>query len=215
MDSKRLAEALFDEPGRAFPVRLWDGTELRARTPAPVAGTVWLRDPRAPLLLLPPASERALCEAIIEGQIELEGDAIGLLEAAGRWRGPRPSLSLFREAVAALPEVGKKLFERRAELRRAAMSGARHAKGRDREAVQFHYDLSDDFYRLFLDDQMVYSCACFPSGGESLEAAQRTKLELICRKLDLQRGDRLLDIGCGWGALMAHAAPRAAGSRSA
>src|SRR5262245_30411347 len=143
MDSRRLAVALFDEPGRAFPVRLWDGTLLAARSPTPVKGAVWLRDPRTAVLLLPPASERALGEAVVEGKIELEGDAIGLLEAAAQWRGPRPSLSLAWEAIAALPEVGKRLFEKRAELRRARLEGVRHAQHRDRAAVRFHYDLSD------------------------------------------------------------------------
>jgi cyclopropane-fatty-acyl-phospholipid synthase len=77
---------------------------------------------------------------------------------------------------------------------------------RDREAVRHHYDVSDDFYRLFLDDALVYSCAYFPEGGETLEAAQRAKLDLVCRKLALRPGERFLDVGCGWGALVEHAA---------
>jgi cyclopropane-fatty-acyl-phospholipid synthase len=77
---------------------------------------------------------------------------------------------------------------------------------RDREAVRHHYDLSDDFYRLFLDREMVYSSGYFPTGSETLEEAQRAKLELVCRKLHLQRGERMLDVGCGWGALLVHAA---------
>jgi cyclopropane-fatty-acyl-phospholipid synthase len=76
---------------------------------------------------------------------------------------------------------------------------------RDQDAVRHHYDVSDAFYRLFLDDGLVYSCAYFPEGGESLEAAQRAKLDLVCRKLALRRGDRFLDVGCGWGALVEHA----------
>ena len=79
---------------------------------------------------------------------------------------------------------------------------------RDRDAVRHHYDVSDAFYRLFLDDALVYSCAYFHSASQSLEEAQAAKLELICRKLDLHPGTHLLDIGSGWGALLIHAAEK-------
>jgi len=83
----------------------------------------------------------------------------------------------------------------------------RHESGRDdKTLVQFHYDLSNEFYALFLDPMMVYSCAYFPDWNASLEEAQRAKIDMICRKLRLQQGDRFLDIGCGWGALVCHAA---------
>jgi cyclopropane-fatty-acyl-phospholipid synthase len=79
--------------------------------------------------------------------------------------------------------------------------------GRDDKAlVQFHYDLSNEFYALFLDPRMVYSCAYFPSWDASLEAAQVSKLDIVCRKLQLKPGERFLDIGCGWGGLVIHAA---------
>jgi cyclopropane-fatty-acyl-phospholipid synthase len=84
--------------------------------------------------------------------------------------------------------------------------GAHHSQERDRRAIQFHYDLSNDFYKLWLDERMIYSCAYFASEAESLEAAQIRKLDHICRKLNLQPGERLLDIGCGWGGLLIHAA---------
>src|SRR5437762_627371 len=77
---------------------------------------------------------------------------------------------------------------------------------RDRQAIQFHYDVSNDFYRLWLDPAMVYSCAYFNSVDDSLQTAQQQKLDYICRKLRLRRGQRLLDIGCGWGGLILHAA---------
>ena len=84
---------------------------------------------------------------------------------------------------------------------------ARVEAGRDDKAlVQFHYDLSNDFYALFLDPAMVYSCAYFPDWSASLEEAQRAKLDIVCRKLRLAPGDRFLDIGCGWGGLVIHAA---------
>ena len=82
----------------------------------------------------------------------------------------------------------------------------RHTKRRDAEAVRHHYDVSNEFFALFLDETMTYSCALFEAGTETLEDAQRAKLELICRKLELEPGQRMLDIGCGWGSLAIHAA---------
>ena len=88
----------------------------------------------------------------------------------------------------------------------AELHGRMHSKGRDREAVSFHYDLSNEFYSLWLDPTMVYSCAYFKSPNDSVETAQIQKLDYICRKLRLKAGERLLDIGCGWGGLILHAA---------
>ena len=82
---------------------------------------------------------------------------------------------------------------------------ARHTRHADRNAISHHYDVSDAFYALWLDPRMVYSCAYFPSGDASLEAAQVAKLDHICRKLRIAPGDRFLDVGCGWGALALHA----------
>jgi cyclopropane-fatty-acyl-phospholipid synthase len=86
------------------------------------------------------------------------------------------------------------------------MTGRKHSRQRDQQAISHHYDVSNDFYRLWLDRQLVYSCAYFETGAETLDEAQTAKLDLICRKLQLQPGDHLLDIGCGWGGLLIHAA---------
>ena len=96
----------------------------------------------------------------------------------------------------------------RAERSGPALRGRRHSPARDRAAVTYHYDASNEFYRLFLDSRMVYSCAYFASPDEPLETAQERKLDYVCRKLRLRPGERLLDIGCGWGALIVHAASR-------
>ena len=77
---------------------------------------------------------------------------------------------------------------------------------RDKQAIGYHYDVSNDFYRLWLDERMVYSCAYFTAPGDDLDAAQLRKLDYLCRKLRLKQGERLLDIGCGWGGLIMHAA---------
>lgn len=206
MNYLRLARRIFDSPTRAFPVRLWDGETLPPARDEGVRGTVALRAPRALEALVPPAGERRLAEACIDGRIDLEGDAIGLVEAAARWEGP---VLGPRVVLPALALALRRALRREPAARLSArLTGRRHAVARDRDAVRHHYDVSDDFYRLFLDEGMVYSCAFFPRGGERLEEAQRAKLELTCRKLALSEGDRFLDVGCGWGALVEHAARR-------
>jgi cyclopropane-fatty-acyl-phospholipid synthase len=211
MDLVRATTQLFASDTREFPVRLWDGTVLAPARPSGVRGAVVLATPRALDAFLPPTSELRLAEAYLDGDLELEGDAVRLLEAAIRWEGPQPGRAALSAVV--------RLVTRRALsrlwpsdlaggpsfTRPPSMIGRAHSPGRDRQAVRHHYDVSDDFYRLFLDEEMVYSCACFAPGVRSLEEAQRAKLELICKKLQLSRGERFLDVGCGWGALVAHA----------
>jgi cyclopropane-fatty-acyl-phospholipid synthase len=205
VDPARIASDLFASESRTFAVRLWNGAVLPPARDVGLRGTAVLRTPRALDAFFPPAAERRLAEAILDGAIELEGDAVGLIEAASRWSGPRATPSLAGSALSAW--VHRALRRERPALE-AQLRGRRHGLARDRDAVRHHYDVSDDFYRLFLDDAMVYSCAYFPAGGERLEDAQRAKLDLVCRKLALAAGERFLDVGCGWGALVEHAAAR-------
>ncbi len=204
MDPALTAQALFDSPSRSFDVRLWDGRWLPAPRGGGPAARLVLRRPEALAAFLSRRSERRLAEAYLDEAIDLEGDVAGLLEAATRWEGPRLRPGLAGAALGAL----LRRDEGREPGLAAQVRGRRHSEARDREAVRHHYDVSDDFYRLLLGPGMVYSCAWFPTGAESLEEAQAAKLELVCRKLALRPGDRLLDVGCGWGALLAHAAAR-------
>jgi cyclopropane-fatty-acyl-phospholipid synthase len=207
MDLVQATNRLFAAGAREFPVRLWDGTVLPPARSSSVRATLVLTTPRALDAFLPPTTERRLSEAYLDGDLELEGDAIGLIEAAMRWEGPPPGLG----TVAAVAKLAARRAVARLARRRdidARLRGRSHTVGRDRQAVRHHYDVSDDFYRLFLDEQMVYSCAAFAPGVRSLEEAQRAKLDLVCRKLDLRRGERFLDVGCGWGALVMHAVAR-------
>jgi cyclopropane-fatty-acyl-phospholipid synthase len=229
MDASQAAAHLFESPSRTFAVRLWDGTRLPPARDGGVRGEVVLARPAALSALAPPVTEQRLSEAYLEGDVELEGDAVELIAAAALWEGPRPRLALLPAVGTALVQravgtplaMGTRLLERvlpgRDPAPRAAngepegvfTSRARrrlHSVTRDGEAVRHHYDLSNDFYRLFLDDSLTYSCAWFRTGAETLEEAQRAKLELICRKLSLREGERFLDVGCGWGSLLAHAA---------
>jgi cyclopropane-fatty-acyl-phospholipid synthase len=205
MDPLRLATAIFDTPSRSFPVLLWNGALLPPGHDPGIQGRVVLRHPRAAEAFLPPAAESRLAEAYLDGDLDLEGDPVEILEAAARWEGPRPRAPL---AAAALSRLARRATRGGAASIAARLRGRVHSAARDREAVRHHYDVSDAFYRLFLDEAMVYSCAWFARGGEPLEEAQHAKLELICRKLRLAPGQCLLDVGCGWGALLEHAARR-------
>lgn len=150
-----------------------------------------------------------MVEAYLSNAIDIEGD----LEAASvigdmvarRLRSPR-ALARLLARVVALPSEGEGSD---AEPRRRSRTWLRaHTPGRDAASIRFHYDVGNDFFALFLDWRMVYSCAYFPTGAEDIDAAQEAKLEHICRKLRLRPGERLLDIGCGWGGLLIHAATR-------
>jgi cyclopropane-fatty-acyl-phospholipid synthase len=204
MDPVSVACRLFDSPSRPFAVHLWNDADLPAAREAGVRGRLALRHPRALDAFFPVPTERRLAEAYLDGLLDLEGDAVALVESAARWEGPRRPIALAPHALAVA--LGRLVRPSGPAAAAAALHGRKHSVERDRDAVRHHYDVSDDFYRLFLDEAMVYSCAYFPRGGESLEEAQRAKLDLVCRKLSLAPGERLLDVGCGWGALVEHAA---------
>ena len=203
--TKEIIERFLPYP-RPFAIRLWDGTELVGSEAA--QSTIVLCRPGALRRMFTPPLELSLGEAYIYGDFEIEGDLpdtvalIDNLVKSIRF-SPRELNTLLR-AVRRLP-----MEERRTSgsgRGPVQTSGMLHSRGRDRRAIQYHYDVGNDFYARWLDSSMQYSCAYFPTGGESLEEAQRLKMDLICRKLRLQTGERLLDIGCGWGGLACYAA---------
>ncbi len=163
-------------------VALWDGT-LVSFGDQPVV-SIALREPAAARDLLH-ASIATLGEAYVEGRLDV--------------RGPIQEVIRIAQALA-----GETVIPGRSA--RLGSWFARHSRTSDRRAISYHYDASNEFYALWLDPAMVYSCAYFRSGEEDLATAQTEKLELICRKLALEPGQTLLDIGCGWGALAMHAA---------
>ena len=139
------------------------------------------------------------------GEIDVD-DLDGIISLLGRWHPPPLGLGArLRFGAAALRAFGLSRLPPppAAELR---PDRRRHTKSRDAAAVRHHYDVSNEFFALFLDETMTYSCALFEEGVETLEDAQRAKLELICGKLQLEPGMRMLDVGCGWGSLVIHAA---------
>jgi cyclopropane-fatty-acyl-phospholipid synthase len=191
-----------------FDLRFWDGSTLPARGER--IGTLRVNGPEALAYVLHEPNQLGLARAWVAGALEFDGDLEALLRARHRLEGVR-----FRRRDLALAGAATAMAGGPAVLRpppipdlEARMTGVRHSLARDRQAVRHHYDVSNDFYRLVLGPTLVYSCAYFTPDDDSLDAAQERKLELICRKLRLSPSDRLLDVGCGWGSLVIHAAAR-------
>jgi len=190
-----------------FPVRFWDGSELRGESDGPVPV---LRSPRAIAYLLRAPNQVGLARAWVTGALDVDGDLEALLAARRRFEGVAVTalerVKLLAKAVRAMPQA--LLARAPVPSIEAAPRGRRHSLARDRVAVRHHYEVSNEFYRLLLGPSLTYSCAYFEGPHDSLEDAQERKHELICRKLRLSPGERLLDIGCGWGSLLLHAAAR-------
>ncbi len=191
-------------PDRPFRVRFWDGTELEPSDGvAPVTFTV--RSPQALGHLLRAPGQLGVGRAYATGLLAPD-DLDGALEVLDTWTPPPlDGRAKLRLAAAAARAMGLTPLPSApaAELR---PRGRRHSLLRDRRAVRHHYDVSNDYFALFLDESLTYSCAIFSRGAKTLEEAQHVKRALVCTKLDLQPGQRLLDIGCGWGALAIQAA---------
>jgi len=203
-----LIEELTGSPA-PLQLRAWDGSTAGT----PDAPALTLRGRRALRRLLWQPDELGLAQAYVSGDLDVEGDLRGALRTMRRTveeRGlirQRPGAgSLARAAVTAV-RLGAVGPRPPAPAGQARLRGSLHSRARDRAAISHHYDLSNDFYELLLDPAMAYSCAYWTSTepGYTLADAQRDKLDLICRKLELRPGMRLLDIGCGWGALVLHA----------
>jgi cyclopropane-fatty-acyl-phospholipid synthase len=189
-------------PDRPFTLRFWDGGEVPATREGP---TLTFRSPNAIGHVLRAPGELGLGRAYVTGEIDVD-DLDGVIALLGRWNPPPFSAAAkLGLARAAIKVAGLRRLPSppAAELK---PSRKRHTRKRDAEAVRHHYDVSNEYFALFLDESMTYSCALWEDGVETLEEAQRAKLDLICRKLELQEGQRMLDIGCGWGSLGIHAA---------
>ena len=179
-------------------IRLWDGTSWPDSSPRPA--TVVLRFPGALRTIFASGSERGLGEGFLRNEFDIEGDIEAVLRLADTLELNRLGMSRKLQAMTCLlklPRGDSSLQPRQP----AKLKGERHSIERDKAAVSYHYNASNDFYGLWLDKRMIYSCAYFSSPDDSLEEAQRAKLDLICRKLRLKPGQKMLDIGCGWGTL--------------
>jgi cyclopropane-fatty-acyl-phospholipid synthase len=189
-------------PDRPFTIALWDGSRVPSTERGP---TLELHSPRVIGHLLRAPGQLGLGRAYVCGDVDVD-DLDAIVALLGRWQAPPlGAVQRLRLAGAAMRAMGLRRLPKppAAEL---PPSRRRHTKGRDAAAVRHHYDVSNEFFALFLDETMTYSCALFEEDAQTLEDAQRAKLELICRKLELRPGMRVLDIGCGWGSLAIHAA---------
>jgi cyclopropane-fatty-acyl-phospholipid synthase len=203
---RQLERAL---PERPFTVRFWDGSRVDANDDSAGANgagpTFTVRSPRAVAHALRAPGQLGIGRAYVAGELEVD-DLDRVIDLLDGWKPPPlDGAARARLALAALAACGLTRPPRppQAELR---PRGERRSKARDARAVRHHYDLPPEFYALFLDGSMTYSCAIFSRGARSLEAAQEEKLELVCKKLGLEAGERVLDVGCGWGSFPVWAA---------
>ena len=204
-------------------LRFWDGSELgpaadmadddTARDPSDSDSvTVLFSSPNAVRRILWMPNELGLARGYVAGEIEVQGDICSLfrlqalLSPADRPSGWRARLEGGRRLLAAARATGALGGPLEPPPEEARLHGARHSRARDAQAIAHHYDVSNDFYRLVLGETMTYSCAYFATPETLLAEAQRAKYDLICRKLGLRPGMRLLDVGCGWGGMAMHAA---------
>jgi cyclopropane-fatty-acyl-phospholipid synthase len=198
---------------REFAIRLWDGTAVPAEPGRPTRFTIVLNRPDALYRMFVPPGTRSLGEAYASGDFDVAGDMIAFFDLLPTLlRNTKPLAvvrllpALLRLRTGGAGEAGREAGRRLPAG--AALSGRIHNRDRDRVAVRHHYDMSNAFFALWLDERMVYSCSYFPTGQETLDESQERKLELICRKLRLQPGERFLDLGCGYGGLLMYAVER-------
>ena len=225
--ARQLLRRVFRHYAGSIPVRLWNGERFCVGRDDAGSGappfTLVFRRPGAIRGLLLGRDQLRLAEAYIRDDIDIEGDFVAGIALKDKLNTlsipPRERLPVFVAACRLVP--WSSLWSQFWSALRAPGDGAdslgqsraaddgsplRHSRREDLRAVQFHYDVSNRFYELWLDEAMVYSCAYFNRPDGSLADAQRDKLDHICRKLQLKAGERMLDIGCGWGALVMHAA---------
>jgi cyclopropane-fatty-acyl-phospholipid synthase len=197
---RQIFDTFFERyTGPSFSVRLWDGWRWISPARGEPVCTIVLNSPGALQALIARPSEVTLGEAFLEKDVDVEGDIFAVFDVAEHiFECPRSQRQRTLEAITGVFLGIGQWWNR----------GRTHSVERDHSAISHHYDQPPEFYRPWLGRTMAYSCAYFASPDDSIDEAQENKLELICRKLRLQPGERFLDIGCGWGSLILHAASR-------
>jgi cyclopropane-fatty-acyl-phospholipid synthase len=190
-------------PDRPFTVQFWDGSAVPSTDGATLTFTV--QSPRAIAHALRAPGQLGLGRAYVAGEVTVD-DIDAAMDLLQTWDPPGvDARTQSRLMVAAVRACGLLMPPARPKSE-LVLSGRRHSRERDAKAVRHHYDVPSEFFRLFLDESMTYSCGFFSRGATTLEEAQFTKLDLVCSKLGLRPGERLLDVGCGWGSFAMHAA---------
>ena len=194
-----LAEVLGDDVPVRF--RAYDGSTLG---PTDAASVIVIVSPDALRRIVTAPGELGFARAYVAGDLEIEGDVFSVLEMLSRIR----HVSIRPSTVATVSRVlgAQALRPLPPPAAEARLHGVRHSRARDAAAIAYHYDVPSDFFRIVLGPSMTYSCAVWTDDTPSLEQAQSQKHELVCRKLGLAPGMRLLDVGCGWASLVIHAA---------
>jgi cyclopropane-fatty-acyl-phospholipid synthase len=190
-------------PERPFALRFWDGTEVPATVPD--APTFNFRSPEALAHVIRAPGELGLGRAYVLGLVDTD-DLEKSLKVVDTFEAPRISPAQIARLGVALVRACGLVRPPKTPASELRLTGERHTLGRDRRAIAYHYDAGNAFFQLFLDPSMTYSCAYFKGGAQTLEEAQEAKLGLVCTKLALQEGERVLDVGCGWGSFAIHAA---------
>ncbi len=197
--------------GAAPPIgfRFWDGTTLG---PSDAKATVVLRSPMALRRILYAPGELGFGRAYVAGELDVDGDIFAAFDLRALMGGEREHVEVHLDGrgLAALARAAKRIGvlgpPPKPPLEEARLRGRLHSKERDAAAIAHHYDVGNYFYRTVLGPTMAYSCAYWSEPDMTLEEAQDAKFDIICRKLDLRPGMRMLDVGCGWGGLALHAA---------
>jgi cyclopropane-fatty-acyl-phospholipid synthase len=190
-------------PERPFVLRFWDGSVVAATVGD--APEFCVRRPAALAQFLRAPNELGLGRAYVAGDLTAD-DLDAAFDIVDGWQPPPIAIAdRVRLMLAAVPAAAAGGLPRLPSIE-LILKGERHSEARDAAAVRYHYDVGNEFFALFLDASMTYSCAIFSRGANTLEEAQRDKLELVATKLDLKPGQRVLDVGCGWGSFAIHAA---------
>jgi cyclopropane-fatty-acyl-phospholipid synthase len=190
-------------PSRPFGLRFWDGCAVRGSSPS--APTFFVRRPVAVGHFLRAPGPLGLGRAYVDGSLEVD-DLDAALVVVDGWEPPSVRAGDRARLVLAALAAALPGGPPRVPALELSLAGALHTIARDAAAVRYHYDAGNEFFALFLDESMTYSCGIFSRGARTLEQAQTAKLDLVARKLALQPGQRVLDVGCGWGSFAIHAA---------
>jgi cyclopropane-fatty-acyl-phospholipid synthase len=194
----KALNALFqDYEGPAFAIRLWNGWQWSFSTRTEPVCTIVIETPGALEALIAEPNEITLGEAFIHRELDVEGDIFSVFTIAEH---------ILNRPQQLRQQVWEKLVHAVLTARRLLRHGSRHSRGRDKSSISHHYDQPMEFFRPWLGETLAYSCAYFRNAEETLDVAQEQKIALICDKLRLQPSERFLDIGCGWGSLVLHAA---------